>query len=183
MQYFIRNHILVVFIVFVLYLTLSSCKQDKPEAIHGNELFNNKESYIKANEYLVKKDAEQIKSYVERRGWNMTQSESGLWYMIYKNGNGETASSGKLIRMNYSTTLLDGTFCYSSDQNGPKEFIIGQGGVESGLEEGVLLLKEGDNAKFIIPPHLGHGLLGDSKKIPPRAIIVYDVEVLSISEP
>jgi FKBP-type peptidyl-prolyl cis-trans isomerase len=52
--------------------------------------------------------------------------------------------------------------------------------VESGLEEGILLLREGDKAKFILPPHLAHGLLGDDNKIPARSIIVYDLELLSL---
>ena len=54
------------------------------------------------------------------------------------------------------------------------------GGVESGLEEGILLMKTGGKAKFILPPHLAYGLPGDGKKIPARAILVYDVELLSI---
>ena len=171
-------------LIFLAMLTIVyCCKHEKPSPIHGNEVFNSKEDYMKANQYLVQKDAEQIKSYVERRGWDMTETKTGLWYMIYNHGNGNPAKDGKKIRLNYTTTLLDGTLCYSAKENGPKEFIIGKGGVESGLEEGVLLLEEGDKAKFIIPPHIGHGLLGDNNKIPPRAIIVYDVEVLSISEP
>ena len=171
-------------LIFLFVITFfCSCKNEKPVSLHGDEIFNSKEEYMKANQYLVQKDAEQIKSYVERRGWDMTQTKTGLWYMIYQKGNGANAKDGSIISLSYTATLLDGTQCYNSEESGPKEFMIGKGGVESGLEEGVLLLKEGDKAKFIIPPHLGHGLLGDNNKIPPRAIIVYDVEVLSISEP
>ena len=48
------------------------------------------------------------------------------------------------------------------------------------LEEGILLLKEGDRAKFIIPSHLAFGLLGDMKKIPAKAVLVYDIELIKI---
>jgi FKBP-type peptidyl-prolyl cis-trans isomerase len=78
-------------------------------------------------------------------------------------------------------SLLDGTECYNSDREGPKIFTIGRGGVESGLEEGILLMKEGSRAKFIMPPYLAHGLPGDGKRIPARAIIVYDVELISLN--
>ena len=62
-----------------------------------------------------------------------------------------------------------------------KQFRIGQGGVESGLEEGVLLLlHEGDKATFIMPPHLAHGLPGDGNRIPARSIIVYEVELVKV---
>jgi FKBP-type peptidyl-prolyl cis-trans isomerase len=68
------------------------------------------------------------------------------------------------------------------DNDDPKTFLIGQGGVESGLEEGILLLQEGDKARFIMPPHLAHGLIGDRDKIPARATIIYDLELVSLSD-
>jgi len=54
--------------------------------------------------------------------------------------------------------------------------------VISGLEEGILYLSEGDKAKIIIPSHLGYGLLGDlDKNIPPKATLIYDIELKSIT--
>jgi FKBP-type peptidyl-prolyl cis-trans isomerase FkpA len=76
--------------------------------------------------------------------------------------------------------LLNGDLAYSSGQTGPKEFEIGHGGVESGLEEGILLLHVGDHAKFIVPSHLAFGLLGDQNKIPQRATLVYDIELVKL---
>ena len=57
---------------------------------------------------------------------------------------------------------------------------MGKGGVESGLEMAVLLMKDGQKGKFILPPHLGHGLIGDNDKIPPLAILVFDIELLAV---
>jgi len=51
------------------------------------------------------------------------------------------------------------------------------------LEEGLLLLHQGDKAKFIIPSHLAYGLLGDQKQIPPGATLVYDVELIQLNKP
>jgi FKBP-type peptidyl-prolyl cis-trans isomerase len=76
--------------------------------------------------------------------------------------------------------LIDGSEIYSSDQSGNKEFVIGRGGVESGLEEGILLMRQGDRAKFIIPSHLGFGLLGDQDKVPPKSTLIYDLELLEL---
>ncbi|HOI87851.1 MAG TPA: FKBP-type peptidyl-prolyl cis-trans isomerase, partial [Lentimicrobium sp.] len=69
---------------------------------------------------------------------------------------------------------------YNSDKDGLKEFLIGRGGVESGLEEGILLLRVGDKAKFIIPSHLGFGLLGDQNLVPPKSTLIYDLELISL---
>jgi FKBP-type peptidyl-prolyl cis-trans isomerase len=60
--------------------------------------------------------------------------------------------------------------------------VLGHSTEESGLEQGILMMQEGDKARFILPPHLAHGLLGDENMIPARSIIVYEVELLDISE-
>ena len=112
----------------------------------------------------------------------MQMTKTGLFYMIYENGEGEKAQTGKLGTIRYKVSLLDGTLCYSSDSLGLKKFKIGTPGVEPGLNEGILLLKEGDKARFIMAPYLAHGLLGDMERIPPRSIILYEVELVEISD-
>ena len=61
-----------------------------------------------------------------------------------------------------------------------ESFVVGKGGVESGLEEVVKYLHAGDNARFILPPHLAHGNFGDGKKIPPGAILLYELKLLAV---
>jgi FKBP-type peptidyl-prolyl cis-trans isomerase len=100
--------------------------------------------------------------------------------MIYKHGNGRKAIENKIAVYQYEVRLINGTFCYSSDKDGPKEVKLGHGEIERGLEEGILLMKIGDRAKFIVPSHLAFGLLGDQARIPPGATLVYDVELLKV---
>lgn len=140
-----------------------------------------KESLIRANKGLVTIDKERIEAFAERHQWEMSTTETGLWYQIYEHGTGDSARNGLIASLKYTVSLLDGTLCYSSDSTGEKTFLIGQGGVESGLEEGILLMRCGDKARFIMPPHLAHGLPGDNDKIPPRSTIVYQVELLNLT--
>ena len=129
----------------------------------------------------VKQESDEIDQYVKHRGWNnMRSTGTGLRYMIYEHGSGEQATKGKYAFVNYKITLLDGTVCYTSEKNGPKKFLIGQDHVESGLHEGILFMKAGDKAIFILPSHLAHGLMGDNDKIPARSSVVYDIELLSL---
>jgi len=58
--------------------------------------------------------------------------------------------------------------------------VVGHGGVESGLEEAVLLLHAGDKARIIIPSHLAYGLVGDDDKIPARATLIYEIELIEL---
>jgi len=129
---------------------------------------------------MIQKDREKIVNYINSHHLAMNESASGLWYGIGKQGAGKQVQKGSVVSLGYSLTLLDGTVCYNSDSLGLKEFIVGRGGVESGLEEGVLLLKEGARATFILPPHLAHGLVGDGNRIPARSVIVYQVDLLHV---
>ncbi|MCG3164282.1 MAG: hypothetical protein POELPBGB_00036 [Bacteroidia bacterium] len=167
--------------LLIILSSMSGCNRDTqqhPEKVENPEQYN--EQLVNVNKGMVQKESEEIENYIKRHNWEMQSTGTGLRYQIYKHGTGEAATDGKIAVLIYTLNLLDGTECYSSDKTGPKEFRIGKGGVESGLEEGIKLLKVGDKAKFIFPPHLAHGLTGDDDKIPARATLVYDVELVQL---
>jgi FKBP-type peptidyl-prolyl cis-trans isomerase len=111
----------------------------------------------------------------------MKVSETGMWYQVVEKNSEQNAQPGQVAHLWYVMELLDGTVAHSSANEGDLKFRISQGGVESGLEEAILMLGKGDKARFILPPHLAHGLTGDLDKIPPRASIVYSIKVLDIT--
>ena len=166
-------------IIFIsLFIFLLSCAKKQNDKVDIPKDY--KQKLEKINKVLVDKDAENIEQFIKRRGWEMKTTQSGLWYMVYKAGDGKKIKKNDFIEIKFKTWLIDGTLIYSSDSLGNKSFLVGQGGVEPGLEEGVLLLKEGSFARFILPPHLAHGLIGDGDKIPGRAIVVYDSELVNV---
>jgi FKBP-type peptidyl-prolyl cis-trans isomerase len=181
----INKGIKIILVLFLNILAISifsfcSSESEQKKKMTREEQEKYDKSLLAANRYLTTLDAERIENYVKRRNWNTTVTKSGLWYQIYEQGKGPQAKEGQVAVLNFKISLLDGTLCYSSDSLGSKKFAIGHGGVESGLEEGILLLKVGDKARFIMPPYKAHGLIGDMKKIPARAIIVYEVELLDL---
>ncbi len=165
------------FVITIGFL-FASCNNNSinPEDIKQSKY---KEPLIRVNKQLVDKDIDRIRNFAKRRNWNLQESKTGFYYDIYEKTNNDSIKHGDVVSFNYTLSLLDGTLCYTSDSLGSKSFILGQGGVESGLEQGIQLMKRGEKARFILPPHLAHGLLGDDNKIPPRAIIVYQIELLN----
>jgi FKBP-type peptidyl-prolyl cis-trans isomerase FkpA len=163
----------------MILVFLISCNRESGPASE-KDYASTRKTLMDVNRILVKKDSGKIAEFVKKMDWEMDETETGLWYMIYENGSGEKSQEGLNATINYRVSLLDGTECYSSDSLGPKTFKIGRGSVETGLEEGILLLREGDRARFILPPHLAHGLVGDDNKIPARSIILYDVKLISL---
>jgi FKBP-type peptidyl-prolyl cis-trans isomerase FkpA len=168
------------YIIACLLLLFCACKHRKEVTYSAREYADTKEALVGANRLLLQKDKEKIQAFNTQHKLDLKESDTGLWYKISRTGHGETASAGWQITLKYKVSLLDGTLCYSSDSLGPKKFTVGKGGVESGLEEGVAMLREGDRAIFVLPPHLADGLPGDGDKIPARSIIVYEVEVLKL---
>jgi len=170
----------IVLVLMIFAGSITSCKNSGNTKTHYDKKTTS-ETFVKANKGLVTLDQERIEAYVARRGWTMEQTKTGMWYQIYEHGTGEAANAGFIANLKYTVSLLDGTVCYTSDSLGLMHFRIGQGGVESGLEEAILLMRVGDKGRFIMPPHLAHGLLGDTKKIPPRSTIVYHAELINLT--
>lgn len=138
------------------------------------------EFFIEENQRWARQEAKDIDNYIKRHKLKMTDSGTGLRYSIEETGSGEKAKEGQIAVINFAVHLFDGTLCYSTDSIGEQEFRIGMADVESGLHEGVMMMRVGDKAKFILPSHLAHGIAGDRKKIPMRSPIIYDVELLAL---
>ena len=160
-----------------------SCNTEKPKSPKQPTTAELKQHLAKANEDLFRVEEMDIENYIKRHKWDMQKLGSGLRYMVYEKGKGRPVELNTVIKFNYTTELLNGVKCYSSDDFGPKQFLVGKGGVESGMEQAVLQLREGDRAKIILPSHLAFGLVGDDDCIPKKAVVIYDLEVLSVTNP
>jgi peptidylprolyl isomerase len=107
-------------------------------------------------------------------------TESGLRYIVHEAGEGDSPKKGDKISAHYTGYLLDGSkFDSSVDRNQPFEFSVGQGQVIQGWDEAFLSMKKGEKRTIILPPELGYGERGAGGAIPPNAILVFEVELLS----
>ena len=153
-------------------------KGEEAERFDAPKVFKEKQEEITKNKKLAdQKQAEELLKLTE----GTTTTESGLKYLILKQGDGEKPQSDQRISVHYSGYLVDGTkFDSSYDKNKPIEFSLGKGEMIKGFDEGFALLNVGSKAKFIIPPELGYGKRGRRGFIPPDATLVFEVELLSI---
>ena len=168
----------IAYLVIILII-LTAC-DSKNNTERENQNASSAKALEKANKYLIRTEYEDIENYMRRHDLKMEETGTGLRYLIYKKGDGKKAEKGKIAVLDYTLSLITGDVIYSSVTDGQKVFKIGQGNVESGLEEAIHFMHVGDEAKLILPAHLGYGLLGDNNKIPPRSILVYDIELIEI---
>jgi FKBP-type peptidyl-prolyl cis-trans isomerase len=104
---------------------------------------------------------------------------SGLLYVNRGSGAGPTPKVGDTVTAAYSGRLLDGTpFDSSSAHGGPFTFQVGVGNVIKGWDEAFLTMKKGARRTLIIPYWLGYGETGSPPMIPPRATLIFDVELV-----
>lgn len=132
-------------------------------------------------ELAKKQESSKLQSYLKANKINVAPTGSGLYYIEQKAGNGKQAATGKTVKVHYTGTLLDGKkFDSSLDRKQPFEFVLGQGQVIPGWEEGIAKMKEGGKARLIIPSKLAYGENGRMPTIPPSATLIFDVELIEV---
>ena len=116
---------------------------------------------------------------------NNTQSmeDQELKIEVLQEGTGEEAKNGDNVSVHYVGTLQDGTkFDSSIDRGTPFSFDLGAGKVIKGWDLGVLGMKIGEKRKLTIPSNLAYGDDGIPDVIPPKATLIFEVELLDINK-
>jgi FKBP-type peptidyl-prolyl cis-trans isomerase FklB len=105
---------------------------------------------------------------------------SGLQYKVITEGKGKSPKATETVTVHYRGTLIDGTEFDSSYKRGqPATFPVG--GVIKGWTEALQLMKEGAKWQLVIPSDLAYGESG-RQGIPPNAVLVFEVELVSIQK-
>ena len=137
----------------------------------------------------------QLQAYLTENGIETAPNPSGLIVIPSKVGTGKQAVAGKKVLVNYAGRLLNGKYFDTSIEEVAREqgifderrmpykafdFILGQGQVIPGWDEGIATMKVGGKAQFIIPSSLAYGPGGAGGLIPPSATLIFDVELLDV---
>jgi FKBP-type peptidyl-prolyl cis-trans isomerase FkpA len=169
-------------ILILFFLCLYSC-DDRPKEQPSIKVVTQKdveEKSKEANRQYTLRERDELNIYLKNHTEKYLQTGSGLYYHISKTTNNAKVKQGQQVTIAYEIKLLDGTICYSSKEEGLKKFIVGGDNVETGLHEALMLMKIGESGRFLLPSHLAHGLLGDMDKIPPKAVVIYNIELISV---
>ncbi len=171
-------------------------QQEMEVFIEGARQKEFQEAAEKAKALMVE-ESKTIEAYLAKNNLKAKKTQSGLYYVIEKEGTGDSTTQGSTMYVNYAGYLLDGTMFDTSWPDlakaknkfiegrpyGPLDVNVGIGQVIPGWDEGLMLLKKGSKAKFIIPSPLGYGELGEPRaEIPSNAILVFDVEVTDVKK-
>ena len=98
-------------------------------------------------------------------------------------GEGAQATGpGQFVTVHYTGWLENSTEFDSSRRREPFSFPLGVGYVIPGWDQGLVGMRIGGKRRLTIPPELGYGASGMGSVIPPNAVLVFEIELLEISE-
>ncbi len=138
--------------------------------------------YVEGNKNIMRRENEEMQMLIQRYGWQMQRTPTGLYVEVLTPGEGELFREGDRVAMEYRTFLLSGEQIYSSDSNGVKVFVVNRSEEIDALHEVAQMLRPGAKARLVIPSYLAYGVAGDGDKIQGLQPIVMEIRVLEKNE-
>jgi FKBP-type peptidyl-prolyl cis-trans isomerase FkpA len=123
-----------------------------------------------------------LTGFIQKNKLVAKRTESGLYFVSKKKGNGVKPKVGDKVKVHYTGYLLDSTkFDSSVDRGEPFAFELGAHQVIAGWDEGIAMMSKGEKATLLIPSKLGYGERGAGGSIGPNASLMFDVELVDFT--
>ena len=107
------------------------------------------------------------------------ETNSGLQYLIVEENQGSKPGLFDTVKIHQRALLLDGKILEDTyRQNQPDEVKIEE--LIEGLQEGLPMMSLGSRYKFWVPADLAWGRKGTGNKIPPNAVLSFDIRLIEI---
>lgn len=118
-----------------------------------------------------------LKKAAARKGARRTRS--GLVIRTLRKGKGQKPGPTDRVNVHYEGTLINGdTFDSSYRRGRPATFPLNR--VIACWTEGVQMMRVGEKAELVCPPHIAYGSRGAPPSVPGGAVLTFKVELLGI---
>lgn len=179
-------------IPFLILITLlvgviSACRDQK---VTGNVISSSQEvkedkdaPYVEGNKNIMRRENEEMQLFIQRYGWQMQRTPTGLYVEILEPGDGALFVEGDRVALRYRTFLLSGEQIYNSDSTDVKVFTVDRSEEIGALHEVAKMLCPGAKARIVIPSYLGYGVAGDGDRIQGLQPFMMEISILRSNEP
>ncbi len=137
-----------------------------------------------ANSRQKTTDEAEISAYLKNANIATTRTPWGVYVQTIKPGNGQKAKMGEFMMLRYTGKDLSGKVFDTNNKPGGQlmPMQVGAGGMIQGFQDGVKTLSKGEKAIIYIPSVIAYGAQGSPPLIQPNQNILFEVEVVDISD-
>lgn len=151
----------LVFFITLIAVCLGGCKPDEAILTPVQQL---------------EKDVEIIRNYLAENSIDAQEDESGVFYVIHRQGTGIFPDGNSSVTVNYKGNILGETEFFDSNDNTSFSLL----GVIVGWKIGVPFISEGGSITLYIPSGYAYGTRGSSGSIPANANLVFKIDLLDV---
>lgn len=126
-------------------------------------------------EEQLQNDLDLIKKYLTDNNLTASSTNSGLHYIITKEGTGANPDANSTVTVKYKGYLLDGTVFDETSGTSTATFPLSN--LIQGWQEGIPLLKKDGKGTFLIPSYLGYGS-APVGTIPANSVLIFEIELV-----
>ena len=166
----------------LVLLVIVACAQPQPrkpvvkktstfltESIERNKAINKAEEGV----FRSIMDTDSINTYIA--------SSNGFWYYYNKRDtvNTRLPVRGDEVIFDYQINNVNGELIYSKEELGERNYLVDKQELITGLQDGLKLMKEGEEVTFLFPSHKAYGYSG-YKNITGNQPLIYKVKLKEI---
>ncbi len=119
-----------------------------------------------------------IKNFLKKSRNKYQKSESGLYYFIENQGEGDFIKLTDEVSFTYEGKLLNGNIF--DGENKKKPITLKVSSLIQGWQEALLYLKNGGRIKLVVPPQLAYGDY-NLDDIPKNSVLFFHIEIMSVN--
>jgi gliding motility-associated peptidyl-prolyl isomerase len=166
----------------LLLLVVIACAQPQPRKpiVKKTSTFLNES--IERNKAINKAEENIFKSLMKADSLNTyIASSNGFWYYYNKKDTVETRLPvrGDELVYEYQINNVNGDLIYSKEELGVRNYLVDKQELITGLQDGLKLMKEGEEVTFLFPSHKAYGYSG-YKNITGNQPLIYKVKLKEI---
>tara|TARA_B100000809_G_scaffold263627_1_gene317324 strand:+ start:10508 stop:11041 length:534 start_codon:yes stop_codon:yes gene_type:complete len=152
---------------FLMCVLLVSCNESKVRRPVNHGSVSALEKTVIVNKMLFAKEEKQMQVYMNLDSTQTyINSEKGFWYTyISKKSKGARPVKGNKVVFEQDIVALDGTVLYAKNKLGLQNYFVDKEHVIKGVKEGIKLMREGEEVKFLFSSFVAYRMNGDSEHI------------------
>ncbi len=120
--------------------------------------------------------------FVEKTWPEAKKTNTGIRYIVLREGSGAVAKAGDRVLVLYVGRLLNGTvFDQATEKDKAFKLRIGRGEVIRAWDQILQQMKVGEKRLVVVPPELAYGTRGQPPKIGRNATLVFEMELIELA--